>query len=438
MKVLVLAAGRSNRMQPIKDKNFLNFLGKPLIVRQLEFIKDSGFEDIVLVAGAHNLEAMQTVAADFDANIEVVEQVDLDAGMQGAVLAAKDLIMKEPVLIFSSNDVIEQKAFEQLKDASSKDDAEAYILGKKMEEYFPGGYLEVGEDGYITGIVEKPEPGTEPSDMVNLVAHLYKNTAQLIEYLENATSHSDDLYEIALDKMMKDGVKMKAISYDGFWQPIKFPWHVQKVFNYFFEITEKGIADDVSIADNATVKGDVIIESGVKIFEGAIVNGPAYIGKGCIVANNALVRDSHLGENCVIGYSTEIARSFLGSDVWTHSNYIGDSVIGNNVSFGAGTVTGNLRLDEKEIEVKIGENKFKTGTNKFGLVTGDDVRAGINTSFMPGIKIGGGSFIGAGITVALDIPENSFVRGHNELKISRNNSSANADDRKNIKDNLQK
>lgn len=422
MKVLLLAAGRSKRMQPVKDKNFLNFLGKPLILHQIDLIRESGFNEIVVVGGAHNLHELKGACQ----GCEVVEQEDLDAGMCGAVLAAKDKISGDGVLIVSSNDVVDGKAFNLIKNAA-EGESDSYILGKKVSEYFPGGYLNVGDDGLISGIVEKPEPGTEPSDLVNLVVHYHKHASKLIEYLEQAESESDDLYEVALDKLIKDGVKMEAVEYDGFWQPIKFPWHVHNVFRHFFEGMEKSISPDSEISGSATIKGHVVIESGVKVFDNAVINGPAYIGKGCVIANNSLVRDSHLGANCVVGYSTEVARSFLGHDVWTHSNYIGDSVIGNNVSFGAGTVTGNLRLDEKNICVDCDGQEIDSGTNKFGLVTGDNVRAGINTSFMPGVKIGADSFIGAGIVIAENIPEKSFVRGSFELKISENKTEIGSD-----------
>ncbi len=417
-------------MKPVEDKNFLNFLGKPLILWQVESLRASGFEDVVIVGGAHNLKRLKEVAGDG----EVVEQKDL-VGMCSAVLAAKDVIGSEPVLIFSSNDVVDDKAFQLIRDAAESEEADSYILGKKVEEYFPGGYLEV-EDGFIKGIVEKPEPGTEPSDLINLVVHFHKDYRKLVEYLEAAKSESDDVYEVALDNMIKDGVKMKAVEYDGFWQPIKFPWHVQRVFQFLFGKVEKRVSDDAVIADSAILKGDVIIEDGVKIFDNAVVNGPVYIGKNSIIANNSLVRESHICEDCVIGYSTEVARSFLGHDVWTHSNYIGDSVIGNNVSFGAGTVTGNLRLDEKNIHVDCDGNKVDSGSNKFGLVTGDNVRVGVNTSFMPGIKVGGDSFIGAGIIIAENIPLKSFVRGKWELKISGNKVRADAAGRDEIKKKL--
>lgn len=424
MKVLLLAAGRSKRMKPIQDKNFLSFLGKPLIQHQIEMIAEAGFKDVLIVAGKHNLEKLRDLsgrlAKPLKVKFEILEQKDLELGMCGAILAAKGVIGSEPVLVLSSNDVVDAKALELIKKAAQSSDAESYILGKKVVNYFPGGYLKVDKKGFINEVVEKPEPGTEPSDLINLVVHVHKNPSVLVKYLEKVKSSRDDKYEVALSHMMKDGVKMKAVEYDGFWQPVKYPWHIHEVFKFLFGKTKKTISKTAQISKNAVINGDVIIGERVRIFDGAVVNGPAYIGDDSIVATNALVRESHLGSGCIAGFSTEIARSFLGREVWTHSNYVGDSVIGDNVSFGAGTVTGNLRLDEKEVEIFVEGKKINASTNKFGAIIGDHVRVGVNTSLMPGIRIGGGSFIGAGLVVAQDVEENSFVRGTWELKISKN------------------
>lgn len=420
MKVVLLAAGRSRRMQPIEDKNFLNFLGKPLIQHQLEMLKKAGLKDLIIVGGKHNMDKIRGMAKGLGMKVEIVEQKELELGMCGAVLAAKKFLKKEPVMVVSSNDVVEEKAFEVVLAAAKKEKAESFILGKKVREYFPGGYLKIGKNGLIQDIVEKPKPGTEPSDMINLVVHLHTDAQKLIEYLGRARSKSDDLYEVALAAMMKNGVKMMAVPYSGFWQPIKYPWHVQKVFLHFMEKARGGIDKSVMIAKTAVVTGKVVMGKNVKIMDNAVVQGPAYIGENSIVATNALVRGSSVGNDCVIGFSSEVARSFLGNQVWTHSNYIGDSVIGNNVSFGAGTVTGNLRLDEGNIVINNAGQKMDIGSTKFGAIIGDHVRVGINTSIMPGVKIGENSMIGAGLVLAENVQPKSFVRGEWKLKISEN------------------
>jgi UDP-N-acetylglucosamine diphosphorylase / glucose-1-phosphate thymidylyltransferase / UDP-N-acetylgalactosamine diphosphorylase / glucosamine-1-phosphate N-acetyltransferase / galactosamine-1-phosphate N-acetyltransferase len=427
MKVLLLAAGRSRRVKPIEDKNFLRFCGKQLIHHQVDALRGGGFDDFVIIGGAHNLErlnafAEKMVAEHENLRIQVVEQEDLDAGMAGAILSTRNAVVdNEPILIVSSNDVVEQEAYRLIFDAAQNDYFESCILGKRVTEYFPGGYLEVDAQWQIKSMIEKPGEGNEPSDLVNLVLHLHKNPERLFNYLEESTSSKDDLYEVALDKMMKSGVKMQAIPYEGYWQAIKYPWHVMEVAKHYFDKMPHHIDPAATIEEGATIKGEVVIEEGAKIFAGATIVGPAYIGKNCVIATNSLVRESYLGEGCVIGYTTEVARSFLGDDVWTHSNYLGDSVIGSNVSFGAGTNTGNLRFDEKNISITIDEERVDSGCNKLGIITGDDIRVGINTSFMPGIKIGGNSLIGASIMIGKNIPKGSFVTGEmGPLKVVEN------------------
>ena len=414
-------------MKPVEDKNFLQFMGRPLIEWQLTQLWQAGFQKIVLVGGKHNLEQLRELDDRMPMEIDVIEQENLEEGMSGAVLAAADLIGDEPCLVVSSNDVVDEKAFELMKKSidendSAEDPDDVYLLAKKVEEYFPGGYLKLDNEGFVSGVVEKPEPGTEPSDLVNLVVHYFRKPADFVAKLREVKSKKDDLYEVAVDAMIDDSAKIRAIEYAGYWQPVKFPWHVHQIFLHFFdtEKTQQQIHADADVSDKAIIDGPVIIDEGARVMAGATVKGPCYIGRKSIVATNALVRDSNVGANCVIGFSTEVARSHLGDNVWTHSNYIGDSVIGNDVSFGAGTVTGNLRLDEGLIGMNIGDQKVSTGTNKWGLVTGDHIRVGINNSFMPGRKIGSGSYVGAGLVIAEDIPEKSFVRGEIKLKISEN------------------
>jgi len=428
MKVVVLAAGRSQRLKPIEDKNFLEFLGKPLIQLQIEQMAAAGLNDFIVVGGAHNLGKLRALAKIMKPAFRVVEQKNLDEGMAGAVMSAERLIGKDSILVVSANDVVDVEAYRAVLAASRDRKFDAFLIGKKVREYFPGGYLKVRAGGVITGIVEKPGKGNEPSKLVNLVVHFHRSGDMLVKALKAVKTSRDDRYEVALDSLMKAGIKMKVVPYEGFWQAVKYPWHVLDLMDYFFKkmveypISRPPKNDEgkPQVAKSAKLHGDVFLARGVRVLDNAVIVGPAYIGANTVVATNALVRGSNIGANCVIGFGTEVARSYLGHDVWTHTNYIGDSVLGNDVSFGSGTVTGNLRLDERNITVTVQDVKTDSGRSKFGLLTGDHVRCGINTSFMPGIKIGNNSFVGAGITVAQDIPDDTFVYGKTELIMKPN------------------
>lgn len=431
MKAVVLAAGRSFRTKPIEDKNFLSFCGKFLIEHQLVSLIKAGFNDIAVIGGAHNLENLREAAQKVmrlnksrKAHMEVLEQENLDQGMAGAVLSAEKFIGSDPFLVVSSNDVLDESAFELIKKELKGFKAgkpNGFLLAKKVSEYFPGGYLKLAKTGLISTIVEKPGEGNEPSDLVNIVVHFHHNAPALFKALKSHTSVKDDHYEQALQSLFDAGIEYKAIPFGGFWQPIKYPWHVLDVMDYFMphgKLVRRG--KKVSIAKSAVIKGPVFLDDGVRVFEGAVISGPAYIGKNTIVANGSLVRYSTVGSNSVIGFGSEIARSYIGNGVWTHTNYIGDSIIGDNVSFGSGSVVGNFRLDEGFISVNIKGEKISSKRDKFGIVTGDNIRCGINTSFMPGVRIGSNCAIGAGIVIAEDVPENSFVRGEHTLKVSPN------------------
>jgi len=155
MKTLILAAGRSRRAKPIEDKNFLTFCGKTLIEHQLQALTHAGLTDILIMSGAHNIERLQELANPF--NAKVLEQENLDEGMAGAILSAEENVGDTSLFIVSSNDVVDEKAYELMK-AAADTDVDAALLAYKVDSYFPGGFLNI-EDGRITGIIEKPGEG---------------------------------------------------------------------------------------------------------------------------------------------------------------------------------------------------------------------------------------------------------------------------------------
>lgn len=419
MKTLLLAAGRSRRVKPIEDKNFLKFFGFTLIEHQLMRLACAGFKDILLVGGAHNLAQLEEVAKkqreqDSELTITVLEQKNLDEGMAGAVLTVEETVGEEDLFVVSSNDVVEVSAYEAMQRASESE-GDSFLLAYTVKEYFPGGYLKTERDR-IVSIVEKPESGSEPSNLVNVVLHLHKNPKALFETLKQTNSEKDDHYEVALAKLMETRF-FKAVPYEGHWQPIKHPWHVLDLMKHSFASARRSIHPSAQVAETAVLNGEVVLEEGVKVFEHATIVGPAYIGKNSVVANNALVRESIIGDNCVVGFSSEVARSFIGDDCWFHSNYVGDTVMGNNVSFGAGALCANLRLDEKEIT----SGGVKSGRNKLGPILGSDIRVGVQTSLMPGVRVGSNTMITSGLVIAQDIEEDKFVSGGKiELTIKEN------------------
>jgi bifunctional UDP-N-acetylglucosamine pyrophosphorylase/glucosamine-1-phosphate N-acetyltransferase len=269
--------------------------------------------------------------------------------------------------------------------------------------------------------VEKPNPGKEPSNLVNILIHCHNNSKELLHYIETVQTAKDDVYECALDNMVKAGHKIKVIPYNDFWAPIKYPWHIFKVMEYFLDNAQPYIASSARISEKANIEGKVILSDNVKVLENAVIRGPAYVGANSIIGNNVLVRDySHIGSNSVIGYSTEVKHSYIGDNCWFHSNYIGDSIVDDDCSLGAGTVLANFRLDEGNIQIKVGDSLVDTGYDKLGAIVGRGCRIGVNASLMPGVRVGPDSFVGPQVCLHQDLGTNKMVLLESQYQVENN------------------
>lgn len=387
MKTIFLAAGRSTRMEPLRDKNLLQFCGEPLLIKLLKNAASGGLTNFVVVAGPHNRKQVESLLQKHDFDARVVTQSVPDEGMAGGVLAGLEACdASEPVVILGGNDAIDPTMYgELLKKIKSADGA---ILAQKVTEYFPGGYLQL--DGKkITGIVEKPGEGNEPSDLVTIVAHAFASAEKLTNELQNIDRlKSGDAYEQVLQQLFA-AQNFVTVEYYGSWQAVKFPHHVLDMSEYWLEKLPKEnfIHPSAQVADTARIRGEqVYIDEGVRIFDNAVICGPCYIGKNSIVGNNALVRNSTISENCEVGFSSEIARSFLAEKVSAHHAYVGDSVIDTGVNFGAFSCTANLRLDHRSVKITIKDDRVSTGRKKFGAVVAEGTQIGIHAMLMPGCK----------------------------------------------------
>lgn len=408
--LIVLAGGASSRMWPIREKSLLRFGPEPLLTTQLKRYAALGFREAVIVA---NPDSMAEVTALAESLTELRARVVVQAeakGMGDAILAAElALDPDQPIYINQIHDLVDDKLHARMLAAHAEDPTAAFVAANERAEYFPGGYLVVDADGRVTGIVEKPGADKRPSNLVNIVIHLYPNGRALFdalraEYTRDLTS--DDHYERAMDALMKTAT-FRAIPYTGHWAALKFPWHVLDVMNVFLgQIKGQQVDETAYIAKTATLVGDVTIGPGAKVFPGAAVVGPAYIGAGVIVGNNALVRNSMVLERSEVGFTTEVARSYVAERCAMHACRVLDSVFAPGVNFSAGCTTANLRIDHGHVFSAVKGNKLDSGRDKFGAVIGEGAFLGVDVMTMPGVKIGAHAEVGPGMHVHHDLPAN--------------------------------
>lgn len=424
--LIILAGGASSRMWPLREKSLMKFGEQPLLVTQLRRYAMLGFKEAIIVANLENrTDIAGLVEGIKEMKVEIVVQPE-PKGMGDAILKAEPVLANRPdtaVYINQVHDVVDDRLHLDMLSAYRNYPVATYLAGYEMADYFPGGYLVVDESGRISGVVEKPGADKRPSNLVTFVAHLHSNASQLFEAIKTEYTKdipSDDHYERAMDALMKQQV-YQVVRYRGQWKALKFPWHVLDIMNVFLDqLKGKGqqVAESAFIAKTASLVGDVYIGEGAKVFPGAAVVGPAYIGSNVIVGNNALVRNSMVLSHSNVGFTTEVARSYVAEHVDMHACRVLDSVLASGVNFSAGCTTANLRIDHGKVSSRVKGNKVDTGRDKLGAIIGHGAFIAVDAMTMPGVKIGEGAQIGPGTHVLQDVGDGKRIYVKQEIVVS--------------------
>lgn len=145
----------------------------------------------------------------------------------------------------------------------------------------------------------------------------------------------------------------------------------------------------------------------------ACLNGPCIIGAGTEVRHCAFIRGSALvGENCVVGNSTELKNVILFDNVQVpHYNYVGDSILGYKSHMGAGSITSNVKSDKLPVVIHA-DAPIETGRKKVGAMLGDRVEVGCNSVLNPGTVVGRDSNIYPLSCVRGVVPEKSIYKAN--------------------------
>jgi len=157
----------------------------------------------------------------------------------------------------------------------------------------------------------------------------------------------------------------------------------------------KGNTAERELPPGLHVEGEVWLDPTVKLPAQATLIGPAWIGPDTEIRPGAFVRGNVIvGAGAVLGNSCEFKNCLLMDRVQVpHFSYVGDSVLGNGAHLGAGAIISNLRLDQKEVTVRLPEQMAATGLRKFGAVLGDAAEVGCNAVLQPGTLLGPRSLV---------------------------------------------
>jgi len=395
-KAVVLAAGKGTRLDPLTDlkpKPLLHVMGRPFLSYVIENLIKTGYKDIAIIVG-YMKEQVEEFVKDGGFKVTLIEQHE-QQGTGHAVSLAEQFVGKDDFVLVMGDNLC---SVEDLKQLDKKDEF-CYLLGYEHEQ--PENYGVIFKEGeFLKKILEKPEE--KVGKQINTA--FYKLTPEIFEALKQIRRSSRGELEFtdALSLLAKSK-KVKVLELNDFWLDFGYPWDMLDVNRFFLEKTEEYRKGDVS--PKAELIGKVIVEQGAVIKSGCHIQGPVFIGKNCDIGPNCYIRPfTSLSENVHVGAAAEIKNSIVmsGSKI-PHHNYVGDSIIGSNCNLGSGTKVANLRHDNKNVFIMVKEKRIDSGRRKLGVIMGDNVRTGINSSIMPGVRIGSNAMLGPGVVLYHDL-----------------------------------
>ncbi|MHA1715947.1 MAG: bifunctional sugar-1-phosphate nucleotidylyltransferase/acetyltransferase, partial [Promethearchaeota archaeon] len=252
--------------------------------------------------------------------------------------------------------------------------------------------------------------GESDSKMTNAGIYIFKPV--IFDAIERTGTSPRGEIELtdSIQILINEGKKVKGYDIkDGWWRDVGRAHDLLFANSHYFTKIKKTIKG--TIEPNVNIKGDVYIGENTLVRSGTYIEGPVYIGDNCEIGPNAYLRpETYIGNNCRIGNACEVKASIILSNTKiSHLSYVGDSVIGEGVNFGAATIAANLRLDHKNIEIRENGRLVSTGRRKLGVICGDNVQVGCNVNLEPGVRIGANCIIGPNIVVSEDLDHNTMM-----------------------------
>ena len=386
MKAIILAAGEGNRMRPLtytRPKVMLPIANRPILEHLLIEVKKAGIKEFIFITGYHDEQVRDYFGSGdkWGINIDYCTQ-RRQLGTADALKMVEGLVDGN-FLVINGDIIVDQSGINSLTD---KSDNTMSIV--KVKETRDVGVIEVSK-GKVVRIHEKV--AKPPSRMAN--AGLYLFTTDIFEAISQTSKSPRGEYELtdSLQLMIDKGynISYQEISY---WLDLSYPWDLLPANESLLARIESQNLG--KIEDNVVMKGVISIGKDTVVRSGSYIVGPVVIGQNCEIGPNCYIRPhTSIGDNCHIGSAVEVKNSIImrGSKI-PHHNYVGDSIIGEECNFGAGTKIANLRLDKKDIMV----GSINTKRQKLGAIIGDRVETGINACINVGSMIGNNTHIGPG------------------------------------------
>ncbi len=325
---MILAGGFATRLRPLscaRPKTLFPIVNKPLLQWIFERLANNGVDEAILAVNAltqfyirQNRPPKSGLKVKFS-----IDPPKMPLGTAGPIKKAEKLIGHDEPFIVLNGDIFADINYKQLLDTHKKSNALATIALCKVEDPCSFGVAELVGGNRIKRFIEKPAKGQAPSNLIN--AGAYVLSPKVFDYIPEGRAVS--IEREVFPKLAEEG-KLQGFCMEGLWMDIGKPQEYLEA--------NKIILD--SIAKSKKVSAEAFeVNSPVALDEGVVVGEKSVIGPYAILGKNVKV-----GANVHINNSIVFADAEIGDFATLNDVIVGEGArIGKRVKLDKGCIVGD-------------------------------------------------------------------------------------------------
>ncbi len=366
VKALILAGGEGTRLRPLtveRPKPLVPLVNRPIIGHILHHLRRHGFEEVIVTL-AYRANMIQNYLGSGRAfDVEILYTVEEHAlGTAGAVKNAQPYLDHTPCLILSGDvltdiDLQAALAYHQAKGALFT------VVLHRVSTPLEYGMVVLNAEGQVVHFHEKPSWGDVMSDTIN--AGIYIAEPDVLAFIPD--DRPSDWSQDIIPRLLQEAPgRVYGFVSDGYWSDIgTLSEYVRASVDILEGRVDVGplgdrwaeniwVGEHVSIAPDARLEGPLYLGAGVKVLEGAHIQGPTVIRDYSIVHRQARITRSIIWRNTYIGEAAEIQGAIVGRQCTVRDKAIlfEGVVIGDQCNVGEGAIVypGVKLWPHKEVE----------------------------------------------------------------------------------------
>ncbi len=312
MKAIIPVAGAGTRLRPLtytQPKPLIPVAGKPIIDLIVDQLRGAGVEEFVFIIGYLGEKIKDHIESKYPKLKKEFVTQNKRQGLGHAIWVAKEQIYDSTeIIIFLGDTIID---FDIKKFVESETST---FCVKTVKDPGNFGVVEVGEDGFVTKVVEKPK--IPKTNMAMVGVYKIKEVKQLLDAIgkniqHDKRTHNEFQLTDGLMDLIKEGHKMTTMQ-----------------VNNWFDCGKK----EILLETNAKLLDEEgFASANLPAFDNTIIIDPVAIGKNCAIKNSIIGPHVTIGDNVEINYSI-VKDSIIGNFSLIDEVILTKSVVGNDAA----------------------------------------------------------------------------------------------------------